>query len=613
MPEAAMAQSGTEAQYRDLVRLAYFVLPGKGKRFYRLAVAQRIVDGVVGRPGRGGAERRRTRVLKRAMRPSWRLRVGLGPWLRALPAKLPDAALTGALAKLEPPVRVAYVLRHVEGLPRYAVRDQLVALRVRDPWPVIDAADEADLPGADEPAPFEPAPVRIRRRPVLPLAAATLTTALIGALIVTESGGGFVGGTRSASARNLRLIEAAPDAWRKAGAGRGLDAWPARGDLAGDRSFTGRALHAWASADHADLDGRSAQLLYAGHVDGTPVAVLRHDDRIARYSGTSTATLQAFAAGTDASAPIPLGGDRYLLAPWDTTAKTTAGRKVIVTGGVTGPVTTRTRCARGPLLDLSGAAGSRTVGDLGGPRPVVLTYHSPAYHPAATAAAATTAAAPVPATAATPTTSPKPTTSPTPTTSATSTSTTSLTPTPTSSSKAKAKSTPTATSTPAAKSTPKPAASATTAPAATTVQLPTSGVHLWERLGCLLPQPARPVTEAMAWEFWSGNLPADAGRAQWVCTRMTFAGGGTAAQSDLLEKSDQQTTGWCDERKPVSGAWWQSPADKWYYLGAASTGLTPHATGPFSKSKVTKRLLVAPATKPKTKPTAPVTLTADAR
>ncbi|OLT17050.1 hypothetical protein BJF79_48555 [Actinomadura sp. CNU-125] len=67
------------------------------------------------------------------MRPPRRLHIGLGPWLRALPARLPDPALTVALAKLAPAVRVAYVLLRIEGMPRYAVRVQLIELRVRRP------------------------------------------------------------------------------------------------------------------------------------------------------------------------------------------------------------------------------------------------------------------------------------------------------------------------------------------------------------------------------------------------------------------------------------------------------------------------------------------------
>nr|WP_131743015.1 hypothetical protein [Actinomadura roseirufa] len=172
--------------------MAYFVLPGRGKRSHRLAIARRIVDGTARRDRSPTAfARRRTRVLRRAMRPSRRLQLGLGPWLRALPPRLPDPALIGVLSRLDPHVRVAYVLRHVERMPRYAVRDQLAELRVRDPWRVIDAADALEVPRPRRPERFEPVLLRpVRNRSLLPLGtAAALTAALVGALVVTESGG----------------------------------------------------------------------------------------------------------------------------------------------------------------------------------------------------------------------------------------------------------------------------------------------------------------------------------------------------------------------------------------------------------------------------------------
>ncbi|MEU5879103.1 hypothetical protein [Spirillospora sp. NPDC047279] len=605
MPEDVRSRAATESQYRDLVRLAYFVLPGKGKRFYRLAVAQRVVDGVMAR--RGDVARQRTRVLRRSMRPSWRLRVGLGPWLRALPAKLPDPALTKALASMEPRVRVAYVLRHIEGLPRYEVRDQLIALRVRDAWSVIDDADAADLPAIARSEPFEPAPVRRpRRRPVLPLAAATLTTALIGTLIVTESGGSVLGGTPAAEARNVRLMVSAPDAWTRRP--HSLDVWPARGDLAADRAFTGRALDAWAGTRRPGarrLSGE-AQLLFAGRINGTPTALLRQGAHMARYTtappanvhpnptanptpalnpapttktqrpktpadpasatktpnakvpnakvpntkvpqspaaggaggtgggGSGRGILEVFAVSGDASNPIALGGGRYLLAPWDKGATTPAGRKVAVAEGVTAPVTVRTRCGRGPLLDITGGDGARTVGEFGGLRPVVLTYRS------------STATAPA-----------KP-----------------------------------------AKVPAKPA------------RLKTSSVEVWDRLGCLLPAPTRPVAEAGAWTFWTGSLPHGGGKADWACGGFTYADGGTVSQAALLADEEEHAAGMCDPRRPAGGTWWQAPSDRWYYVAAAARGLTPRATGPVRRPEIAKRLLVGSAPKPAERPSDPVVLTA---
>ncbi|MEU9869097.1 MULTISPECIES: hypothetical protein [Actinomadura] len=353
--------------------MAYFVLPGRGKRVYRLAIARRIVDstsrGARDRSAAGHA-RRRTRVLRRALRPSRRLQIGLGPWLRALPARLPDPALTAALSRLDPHVRVAYVLRNVEGMPRYAVRDQLIELRVRDPWPVIRAAEAVEVPVPRRGDRFEAELLRpVRTRSVIPLAAAVfLTAALVGALLVTEREG-----AREASARGLGLVTAAPDAWTRGA--RSLDVWPARGDLAGDRAFGRRAAAAWAAEPGGRRpDSGVAQLLYAGTVDGVPLAVMRSGGRLARYA---SGRLDVAAIGADPSAPIALGGGRYLLSPWDARPETLAGGRLAASGGVTAPVRPGTGCGRGPLFHL----GARTVGDLGGPRAAVLGYRPPDRRP----------------------------------------------------------------------------------------------------------------------------------------------------------------------------------------------------------------------------------------
>ncbi|MFI0407483.1 hypothetical protein [Actinomadura sp. 3N508] len=492
--------------------MAYFVLPGTGKRVYRLAIARRIVDGTArGARDRSpaGLARRRTRVLRRAMRPSRRLRIGLGPWLRALPAQLPDPALTAMLARLDPHVRVAYVLRHMQGLPPYAVRDQLVELRVRDPWPKIRAAEEVPPPSARRSGRFESALRPVRTRSAAPLAvAAVLTAALVAALVLT-------GGDDEPAAREPRLVSAAPDAWTRS---RTLDAWPPRGDLAGDRAFTRRAAAAWEAAPGeraARRSGGAPQLLYAGRAGGGPLAVLRLGDRIALY--TPGGGLDVTAAGTDPSAPIALGGGRYLLAPWDAAPETLAGERLATSSGVTAPARADTGCGRGPLFHV----GERTVGDLGGPRATVLTYHSPDYRPARTE---------------------------------------------------------------------RPA------------RLGPEGKKIWNRLACQT-DPARPVAEAMAWNFWSGTIPHGGKHADWVCTRLTQIGGGTTARATLLGTKDR-ATGPCDARRPVSGTWWKSPSGRWYYLAAAGRGLVPHAEG-VDRSTTKHRLLVAPGAR-----TSPVTVTA---
>ncbi|GAA2416926.1 hypothetical protein GCM10010191_29210 [Actinomadura vinacea] len=582
-----------DAEYRELVRLAYFILPGKGKRTYRLALARRIVDRAGGHAlgfGLGrhrGRAWRRTRVLRHAMRPRRRWQIGLRPWLRSMPARLPDPSLTAMLSTLEPRIRVAYVLLYVAELPRFAVRDQLVALRVRDPWLVIEAAEErareaarkasrrtggrgaaaerAAVPeqnalppgtprraagpragsskgGGDPFAPPRPRPAR-GRTPIPIGVAVALTAVLAGALVVSETGGAgrFPGGTSSADAQNPPLVSAAPDAWRRAP--RSLDVWPARGDLAGDRAFTARASRAWAAAAKAGrvAPGGDPQLLFAGRVDGRPVALLRHGDRVGRFTGAD-GRLAVSTAGTDPSAPIAAGDGRYLLAPWDG-AETLTGAEMAVREGLTEPVRPRSRCGRGPLLHLTSDGDTRTVGEFGGARPAVLVHRSPEH------------TVPAPG---------------------------------------------------------KPGKKRAPAKPATPARLKGAALGVWERVACLTPQEARPIAEAMAWEFWSGTLPRGGGRAQWVCTGMTLAGGGGPAsgQSVLLDRKGAYGTGACDTRRPVAGAWRRSAQGEWHYLAASARGLEPQAKGPFVTSAVNSRLLHATPSGPKRRPSGPVTLTA---
>ncbi|MCP2336396.1 hypothetical protein [Actinomadura rupiterrae] len=665
MPEDAMTKAGAESRYCELVRLAYLVLPGTEKRAYRLALARRIVDGAVaGRSGPralmgeaepraplGGAEahtligeaepgahtkdahvpgdaaeyeRLRERVLRRAVRPSRMLRVGLGPWLRALPGRLPDPALTGALARMDAPVRVACVLRLVAGLHRFEVRDVLVGLGVRDPWKAIEEAERVRLPAPA--VPFEPASARpVRRRSRLPVVAASVLTAgLLGALVVSENGAAL--GARGT--HGLRLVSAAPSAWTRGP--RTLDAWPARGDLASDRALSRAALSAWAAQHGPGRVGRGAtQLLYAGHLDGRTVAVLRHGDRIARYAGPGR-PLEVATTGADASAPVALGGGRYLLAPWDAKAAVPGGDRVHVQDGVTDPIAPRTRCGRGPVLDLSGPDGSRTVGDLGGARPVILTYRSPTTPPPPTPThSAAAAAQPTPA---------QPAGAGAPSTGMQPTAAQAAAARPASAQTAGAQSAgarpaagpvtaqSTAAQTPGVRpASAQPAGARPTGARAAGAQgagaqgmpgkLGGGGLKLWDRLGCVLPQPARPVERADAADFWSGSVPHGGGAADWVCTRFDFAGGGSAGQAALVGHAADSTlsagAGGCDDRRPVSGLWWRAEGGHWYYLAAAGRGLTPQADGPLRRADVADRLLVGvPHGDGKTRPDAPVTLAA---
>lgn len=551
-----------DRRYRELVRLAYLVLPGRRKRIYRLAIARRIVDESLPRragrnPGRAYT-RARTRVLRRAILPSWRLRFMLGPWLRALPARLPDPAMTIALARLDPAARAAYVLLRVEAMPRHEVRDQLVDAGVRDARAALEAADAVPEVAAPDLEPLlGPA---VRRRSRMPIAAATvLTVVLAGGLVVTNTSG------RARPAEHRPGVTMAdPNAWTRAA--HSLAVWPARGDLVHDTAFVGRALDAWSRQVAARRD---PQLLFAGRAGGPGVALLREGDRIARYVDTG-GTLELFRAG-NASSPLVLGRGRYLLPPWVTgaakaeTAKTEPARtgagstgaertdakktgsektgsektdsgkprtgsakaepagRLTVLDGVTEPVLAGGRCGRGPVLRLREPGGARTVADLGGVALTEIAYRT-------RSGAAGSAA---------------------------------------------------------------------------------SGARLWERLACALPEPARPAASATAWEFWSGDLPGGA-RGRWICTRYALPDGGAGAYGTLLSGDAKDApTGDCGHEGDgaVSGTWWRSEG-RWYYVAAASKGLAPHVQGPSGRSDVRHGLLVVKGARGEEQPAAPVALTA---
>jgi len=568
--EADKAQA--EERYRELVRLVYFILPGTGKRTRRMAMACRIVEstGALG----GGHDRLRTRVLRRAMRPSPLWRIGLRPWLRRLPPRLPPVAPVDALAALKPRVRVAYVLLKVAGMSRYEVRDQLLEMRVPDQMDVIEEAERAEVPPiamrphADPFGPGRIAPVG--RRPAVPVTIGVAVTAtLLGAVAVAELDGGLLGGTSTAAARDLSLVAAAPDTWRTSQ--RGLDVWPARGDLAKDKAFTARVLKVWGEAAEAGRTGGAPdgdpQLLFAGRVDGREVALVRRGDRIGRFTGHD-GKLTVTRAGTDPHSPLPVARGRYLVAPWDR-VESLDGRKLRVQQGVTDAVFARTSCGRGPVMNLSGGGRRATVGEFGGPRAVPLTYRPATYIE-----------------------------------------------------KQKPKPRPQIERVNKAERLKKTAPAGAKPPRSTKplrsakpeakkgMLLRGRALRVWERVACVNAPTTRPVAEATAWEFWSGAVPLGGGAAQWVCTGMDFARPGSSAQAVLLDRRGTHRTGWCDDRRPVGGSWWRSARGDWYYLAAAARGLAPHAQGPFRRTRVKSGLLTAVANGPDRPPADPVSLSA---
>ncbi|HEX6468474.1 MAG TPA: hypothetical protein VF069_05210 [Streptosporangiaceae bacterium] len=191
MDDETTPRSAADRRYARLVRLAYLVLPAVGRRRYRLAIAQRIVDTSLERGGGRGARPGdhayapiRSQVLRQAMYPRRRLWIGLNRWLRGLPDGAP--AMPARLAALDPAVRAAYVLRRVESLPRSIVRDELAAAGVPDAAWVVAAA--AEVPELALPRVMPGPPVH-RRSPIpvpVPIAVAGVLT--LAAVVAAQSG-----------------------------------------------------------------------------------------------------------------------------------------------------------------------------------------------------------------------------------------------------------------------------------------------------------------------------------------------------------------------------------------------------------------------------------------
>ncbi|MFI6522735.1 hypothetical protein ACIBF1_44780 [Spirillospora sp. NPDC050679] len=556
--------------------MAYLVLPGTLDPHDRLVAAHRIVDRSR-HGGPGEAEevyaRLRDQVLRRAVRHPERprrLAAGgasrLGPWLRARPAApgADDLALTAALAALSPQARAAYALRHLEGLPEGAVRERLAALDAADP-----DASLREAASVDERVPPETRD-QLLARPTLDPTVARLHVRLNGraghpgrragavaAIVALAVAGGAVvltgglGEARVPGAAADRVTTTPAGAWRRT-TSLDLDAWPARGGLAGDRDLAREALRAWNGDVEATASGgagtappvRDPQLLYAGRLGDHRIVLLHDTDRVARYTaGSGDRTLEVFPEGRalpGGASPLKLAAGRYLLPPWVTGFRVArlGGRArwkdVPVRGGVTDPVPAAPDagsraggCWRGPVFELRQPeiAHGRpyTMADLGGLQSANLLYQPP----------------------------------------------------------------------PPARVRRLGPHQIDSAPEAEP-----EGFGLWGRLGCAPSAPTAldrrgrgDVESATAWEFWRGDLPDQGGRGRWVCTRYAYGGGRSTTYTTLLDgRGRALATGRRDDtwdcsrlqRDVASGTWWRSPKGRWHYLAAASRRVTVlTADGPF--------------------------------
>ncbi|MEV0628672.1 hypothetical protein [Nonomuraea wenchangensis] len=518
----SVRDSGSLARpYRDLVWLAYLVLPPSAGEERRLVLAHRLAAaGLARHRGRDQARLRRT-VLRRA------LRARIPPWsgrftrLEVVPAvtRGTDAAFTEELMALRPAARAAYALLRLEGRPAGEVAAILAGARVSDPEGAL--AEVAALEGRfgdGAAAMFRPSsdPTLARcygrlpgGRPRAGLVAGAVAAALAAAVAVPLLPGApevvavGVAGDRPGPA----AVSAAPDAWRRS-TKLDLSTWEPRGALTGDAALVARALRAW---------GRpTGQLLYAGRVDGATVVLARDGEQVARYTEAGgPGRLEVFPAPRarpGGAPPLTLrataAGSRYLVPPWvrEMSAAPLSGRSPVwrpvgIEDGVTAPVPAAGgRCHRGPVLRLRApeiAPGvPYTMLDLGGISPAEARYRPPG--PA----------------------------------------------------KAGAR----------------------------------DGFGVWKGLGCAVEWPAGGAEAATAWEFWRGALPEGA-RGRWICLRLADARGGSVARGVLFTthggRTSAQRTGdragtWdCSRlrRDVVAGAWWRAPSGRHYYVAAGSRGV----------------------------------------
>jgi hypothetical protein len=405
----ARAETVFVRQYERLVRLAYLIAPAPPGRQSRLVRAHRLVH-------RALPWRARTpltypelvvRVLRRAAKPHRRALpvVVTWAWHTPLTGSRAHRELDEALATAEPSVRAGYALTMLENLPARdavlllqqagwsdAVRQLAAASALRQRIHEAYGLSPDHQRHLLSEAPADPTLVQLRAPDPLMIRLWRGTrlgaTALATALAAVLAGGLVFGipGTPGDQER-LQVRRVAANAWSKA-TELTLNTWPTRGARAGDDALLRTALTAWYDGrlESVHVNGgppsEPPQVLYAGDVDGTTVAVLADATRIATYTekGTERALRVEPAPRPDgyAASAIRLTPGRYLLAPWVAGAE--AGdldaedwHRLEVTDGLTDagppPLESGSGCWQGPLLRLRSVEVSRdgpfTLADLG--------------------------------------------------------------------------------------------------------------------------------------------------------------------------------------------------------------------------------------------------------
>ncbi|MFD8706478.1 hypothetical protein ACFV1W_28400 [Kitasatospora sp. NPDC059648] len=581
----AEAEAALVRHYRRLVRLAYLALPADRDRHSRVLAAHGAVQRALPfrwtrRPGPGSAgadpvyAALRLRVLRAALRP----RPGAGlsaPRAWGLRLFTPhggeqDAALDHALTALDAPARAAFGLRVVEGLADGPAAEVLRQAGVDRPEEAVAVASGIPAGPEAEPPAFDPCAVRVQPTDLLRRRRTLTAVMAVGVLGLTTTATVLGGGSEPAGSTAradgppagavtdpARLVRVAPDAWQHT-ARVDFGAWPGRGDRREDGALLGRALAAWSRPGprtHAEPGTDTAppatapQLLYAGTVDGTGVALLYDGRRIARYTDGPGGGLDL--ARADGADPTTAGAVvlsrrgtalRYLLAPWVDAAETrridqpdAAARPLDHPDGVTAaaPGGGLADCRGATVLQLRSSPviaekHAFLLADLGGLLPAHLTYAPP---PDRTQ----------PGTAQPDRTQPDRTQS---------------------------------------DRSQSDRSQSDREPREATAQ---DALQAWARAGCAVPDGSPGVRQLNLWAFAVQPLPQNAGSAAWFCLRADrWTGEGSAATAVLLPsaRGPQRTGGGpgrsCSrfEQDTVAWTWWRSPQGAEYVLAAGSRRVT---------------------------------------
>ncbi|MFB7560291.1 hypothetical protein [Streptomyces brevispora] len=611
--DAEQAEVSLVEHYPRLVRLGYLVLPpslGRSRRVLAAhALAQRALQSarrscpadrpallLPRRAGRAvaadpGYAYVRRQVLRGALAAGAPLR------LRARRAQLPpvlplvwglrlfphsggadELALEQRLSALDGPARAAFVLRGLEALADREVRRELAAAGVPDPHAALRAADGVSAPYAllasteFDPCSLQARPPDLPRRRRYARAALAATAALlVCGMLLGLPGGGWGRGAPAAPpyARNPAAEEALdPGALQRVSASywrrsprTDFAAWPTRGDRTEDTRLLRRALTVWArpgggvrtSATPRTPAGPpmgAPQLLYAGEVGASAVAMFYDGLRVVRYAEPRNADPSGGAAldfarvdGADVTSAGALvvdrtgGRVRYLTAPWvrrvsvrDLLAPDRAPRALHrtpdgVTDALPGPAAPG-RCRSWDAVELAGGSGVRLMTDLGELAPARLTSGPPS----------------------------------------------------------------------------KPHDVAGRAE-----------LQNWARTACLLPEVrAHGVRSVNSWMYATQPLPEGGGSAQWLCTRAeTWRGAGSRVLAQFQAPSARppgsrppgavaarsEDSPECGTRTPrvLAGVLWKSHGGRWYVLAAGSEQFTSLTTSGGVTGRARGRLLAVPA------------------